>query len=77
MDGTRKIDETDSNKEVVVSNESGNGSTITSKVIMPKIEGAIITAEGAKDINIKANIISAVAAVTGLPEYKVQVFEMN
>ncbi len=48
---------------------------VTSKNIMPKIEGAIVTAEGAKNINIKTDIVNAVSAVTGLAEYKVQVFE--
>ena len=44
---------------------------------MPKIEGAIITAQGVKDSNTKANIISAVEAVTGLANHKIQVFEMG
>ena len=37
----------------------------------------IITAQGAKDPNIKSNIISAVEAVTGLANHKIQVFEMG
>ena len=44
---------------------------------MPKIEGAIITAEGAADGNVKTNIIQAVEAVTGLATHKIQVFEMQ
>lgn len=44
---------------------------------MPKVEGAIVIAKGANDINIKASITEAVAAVTGVAQYKVQVFEMN
>ena len=44
---------------------------------MPKVQGAIITAEGANDASIKTNIINAVQAVTGLTIDKIQVFEMK
>lgn len=44
---------------------------------MPKIEGAIITAQGASNIDVKTNIIQAVEAVTGLATHKIQVFEMT
>lgn len=44
---------------------------------MPKIEGAIIIAEGGENIEVKANIIQAVAAVTGLTSHKIQVFKMS
>ena len=45
--------------------------------MLPKIEGAIVIAEGAGNANVKANIIQAVAAVTGVATYKVQVFPMD
>ena len=44
---------------------------------MPKVQGAIITAEGGSDVNIKINIVNAVEAVTGLEANKIQVFEMR
>lgn len=72
--GTRTIENYDSNKEVV---SDSNSNPITEKVIMPKIEGAIVTAEGAKNITTKNNIISAVEAATGLKVHKIQVFEMK
>lgn len=75
--GTRKIEETDTNKEVIFQEENGEKTPITQKVMMPKIEGAIITAEGAEDINVKTNIIQAVSAATGLSTYRIQVFEMS
>lgn len=50
---------------------------MTQSVVNPKIEGAIITATGAEDVNVKTNIIQAVEAVTGLATYKIQVFEMK
>ena len=43
---------------------------------MPKVEGAIVIAEGAGDAMVRTNIIQAVSAVTGLPAHRIQVFEM-
>ena len=77
-DGSSKdVKETESKKEIVCSDESGQSKPITEKVVMPVIEGAIITAQGAKDSNVKSSIVSAVEAVTGLAVHKIQVFEMG
>lgn len=46
--GTRRIDETDTNKEIIFEDKDGEKTPITQKVVMPKIEGAIVTAEGAR-----------------------------
>ena len=54
--GVRKIQETDTQKEIIYQEDSGSKEVITQKVIEPKIEGAIITAEGAGDVNVKTNI---------------------
>lgn len=75
--GTRKIEETDTSKEIIFEDKNGQQTPITQKVVMPKIEGAIVTAEGAGNINTKTNIIQAVSAATGLATYRIQVFEMN
>lgn len=75
--GTRKIEQIDTNKEIIYEENNGEKKPITQKMVMPKIEGAIVTAEGAKNANIKTNIIQAVAAATGLPTYRIQVFEMS
>ena len=75
--GTRKISQTDTDKEIIYEEKNGEKVPITQKVIMPKIEGAVITAEGAGNINVKTNIIQAVEAVTGLATHKIQVFEMK
>ncbi len=75
--GVRKIEETDSQKDVIYEEDSGIKTPVTQKIIEPKIEGAIITAKGASDVTIKNNIIQAVEAVTGLPTHKIQVFTMN
>lgn len=75
--GTRTIQETDSQKEIVYQENDGEKTPITQKVIQPKVEGAIITAKGAGNAEVKTNIIQAVEAVTGLATHKIQVFEMN
>ena len=75
--GIRKIEEIDTQKDIVYQENNGEKVPITQKIIQPKIEGAIITAKGAGDVNVKANIIQAVEAATGLATHKIQVFEMN
>lgn len=75
--GTRNVTEVDTQKEVAYSEENGSSTPITEKVIMPTIEGAIVTAQGAENANVKANIIAAVEAVTGLATHKIQVFKMQ
>lgn len=73
--GTRKIEESDVSQEVVYQDENGENVIATQKTVSPKIEGAIITAEGAGNSNIKASIIQAVEAATGLATHKIQVFQ--
>lgn len=75
--GTRKIQETDVQKEIIYQEDNGEKTPITQKVVQPKVEGAIITAKGASDAAVKTSIIQAVEAVTGLATHKIQVFEMN
>lgn len=71
--GVRVTEETDAQQEVVYQNDE----IIVQKTVSPKIEGAIITATGANNASVKANIISAVEAVTGLATHKIQVFEKS
>lgn len=73
--GASKITETENlQKEVVSDNDKG---ITTEKIVMPIVEGAIVTAEGASNSSVKTNIISAVEAVTGVATHKIQVFEME
>lgn len=69
--GLRTIEQTDTSAEVIYQNDE----IIVQKTVSPKIEGAIITATGANNANVKANIIQAVEAATGLATHKIQVFE--
>lgn len=76
--GTRTISETDSQKAIIYKeNSDGSREPVTQSVINPKIEGAIIAAEGATNADIKTKIVQAVEAATGLASHKIQVFEMT
>ena len=75
--GKRTIQEVDTSKDIAYKEENGNKIPVTEKIIMAKIEGAVIIAEGAKDASVKTNIVQAVEAVTGLGTHKIQVFEMK
>lgn len=75
--GTRTVTQTDVKKEVVYEENDGNKTLITQSTTSPEIEGAIITAEGADNSQIKTDIIQAVEAVTGLPTHRIQVFKMS
>ena len=75
--GSKDVKETENKKEIVYTDENGTNKPITEKVVMPVIEGAIITAQGAGNATVKSSIVSAVEAVTGLAVHKIQVFEMG
>lgn len=62
--GTRVTTQEDIQKDVIYKEENGQKVPITQKVISPKIEGAIVTAEGASSADVKNDIILAVEAVT-------------
>lgn len=71
--GKRKVSSINNKKEVI----NDNNGIVTQSVTSPEIKGAIVTAKGAGNINVKTNIIQAVEAITGLSKYKIQVFEMK
>ncbi|MFR0823663.1 MAG: hypothetical protein ACLU84_01890 [Clostridia bacterium] len=75
--GNRKVSQVSTKKEVIYQEVNGEKVPVTQSVVKPKVEGAIITATGAADANVKTNIIQAVEAVTGLATHKIQVFEMK
>ena len=75
--GVRNVISTETQREVIYSEERGDKKPVTEKVLMPTIQGAIITAEGASNSTVKTNIVNAVQAATGLTIDKIQVFEMK
>lgn len=62
-------------KSVAYNEEGGEKTAIVESVEMPRIEGAIIVAKGANSVDIKSKLASTISNVTGIPVYKVQVFE--
>lgn len=75
--GTRVTNEVSSKKDIIYEENDNKKSPITQSILSAKIEGAVVTAEGAKNAEVKTSIIQAVEAVTGLSTYKIQVFEMK
>ena len=75
--GTRTIEETNNDKEIIFKEENGEKVPVTEKTVMPKMEDALIVAEGANNAEVKTNIIQAVEALTGLSTHKIQVLEMK
>ncbi len=76
--GTRTIEETDNQKQVIYKeNNDGSKEPVTPSIIQPKIEGAVVVAKGADNANVKAKIIQAIEAATGIATHKIQVFEMG
>ena len=75
--GTRTVNETTNKKDIVYAENNGTKTPVTQSTVNPTVEGAIVTARGATNAEIKANIIQAVEAVTGLATHKIQVFEME
>lgn len=41
------------------------------------LEGTVVVSEGAEDMKVKANIVNAIEAVTGLGKHKIQVYPME
>ena len=75
--GIKDVKEIENKKEIVYTDENGENKPITEKVVMPVIEGAIVTAQGASNTNVKASIVSAIEAVTGIAVHKILVFELR
>lgn len=46
--GSRKISQTSNKKEVIYQDKNGEKVPVTQSVVKPKIEGAIVTATGAR-----------------------------
>ena len=63
-------------EKVVAYNEEGSKKTaIVESIESPKVEGAIVVAKGADNVDLRSKIATAVSTVVDIPVYKVQVFE--
>jgi len=63
----------------IIFNQENNGSKepYISKTLMPQVEGVIVTCDGGGNTKVKSDVIKAVAAVTGVSEEKIQVFQKS
>lgn len=66
-------------KVMITYQERDNSASLYSseKVNSPKVEGVIVTAEGANEIIVRSSIIDAVSALFDIPAANVMVFERN
>ena len=62
-------------KVVAYNEQAGNKTAIVESVECPKVEGAIVVAKGASNVDTRLKIANAIANVVNIPVYKVQVFE--
>lgn len=65
------------NREPIIINVDGQSKPIILSEISGEIEGVLIVAEGAEDINVRLSLIDAVRTVLGIDGYKIQVFSMK
>lgn len=71
--GKRDITQKEYTKQVVFDEKSSSKTIIVETQLNPTVAGVIVVANYNNDINIKQQIISAVATATNISEYKVQV----
>lgn len=75
--GTRSVYEVDSGQETVYESLEAGEIPYVSKIIMPRIAGVVIVAEGAGTGNITKNITEIVQALFDLEAHKVKVVSMG
>lgn len=56
---------------------SGEEQPVVSQVVMPKVAGILVVAEGASSSSVKAELTRAVVALLHVPAYRVQVIPMK
>lgn len=62
-------------RSVVYNEENSNKTVVIESTNMPIVEGVIIVAIGADNVEIRSKIAQAVSAITNVAIYKIQVFE--
>ena len=75
---TKTESETNKSKDlthVLKGEGSSSEAPLVTKKTYPLISGVLICAEGAKDINVKNNIIKAAEALLGVKSHRIEVLE--
>lgn len=61
----------------IIIEQSGSNLPVIVEEILPKIKGVVIVSSGAKDINVRLNILNAVQTLTGLANSQIQILIGN
>ena len=73
----KETEYTSENKSPVTVNVSGTSSPLVLQELKPEIVGVIVVAEGAGNIRVRLDLLSAVKTVLNISSDKVEVFTMN
>jgi stage III sporulation protein AG len=76
-DGKSTTNSENTQNEVVTINGSDGSEALVLKENSPKIKGVIVVAEGADDIGVKLNLLSAVQTILDVTPDQVNVYKMN
>jgi len=71
--GIRTTTETKESEQILMGKENGADRPVIAREIKPSIKGVLVTAEGAYDSTVKANLTKAIEAGLGIPPYKITV----
>ena len=72
--GTRKTESNNTDKNIIYEEIGNNKQPFIKQVEVPKAIGVIVVADGANNVKVKENIISAVVAAVDVPQHRIQVF---
>lgn len=61
-------------KTPIIVTENGTSKPIILVEVLPKINGVIVVAGGAEDVNVRLNIYKAIEAIISIPSENIQVF---
>ena len=75
--GVRLMTSQSSTQNIVTSNNGSQQKPLVLKEIKPQINGVIVVAEGAENIEVKAELYDAVKTVLQVPGHKVQIYPKN
>ena len=75
--GNRTISQFESEDTTVYNSVDGDSTPYVIKTLNPRVEGALIVAQGAKDSGVSRNITEAVCALFGVEAHRVKVVDME
>ena len=57
----------------IILQQNGSNMPLIVEEVIPRIKGVVIVSSGAKDVNVRLNILNAVQTLTGLTNSKIQI----